>query len=564
MKPARRVLLCVGLLLLAGCSGKAAPGVQVGRSPTPGPPSSASPGADPAAQAAAIVARLGDEDLVGQVLMPYAYGNDATNVSADSKAGNQKLGGVDTPAQLVAKYRVGGMILVQQSADPTSSTNPTSNVESPAQVRRLTGGLQAAGKQLPAGVPLLIGTDQEYGSVTRIKDGLAPLPAAMGFGAAGDPALTKAAWGMAGAELAALGVNVDFAPVADTLGTAGSAVIGTRAYGSDPKLVGPQVAAAVGGLQGAGVGATLKHFPGHGHTTADSHTELPVLAQSADSLRANDLPPFKAGIDAGAWLVMSGHLDVRSMDPGVPASLSHKLLTDVLRGEMGFTGVVASDALNMQPVAKFGPAEEAVRAVLAGNDLLLWPPDLPGAYKGLLDALHSGKLPKPRLVEAVTRVVTLKLRLAQIPQPDMSTVDSAAHREVAGKAAAGSVTVVKGACTGPLARGPVKVTASGGNEARRDQLVEALRRQGVAIGDGGSRVHLLGFGDDASDLAPDAAVTVAMDAPYVLASAKSPALVATFGRTAQATDALAAVLAGKAKAPGKLPVPVGNLPRSAC
>jgi beta-N-acetylhexosaminidase len=376
MRRACAALLAV-LALLAGCD-SARPAPTVARS-QPVPPSGSGSGsaapADPAARAAALVARLGDEDLVGQVLMAYAYGDDATRVSAGSAAGNRKLAGVDTPAQMIARYRLGGLILVGFSADdPTGATNPTTNVESPAQVSRLTTGLQAAAGRLPAALPLLIGTDQEYGVVTRIKSGVTQLPSGMAVGAAGNAALTQAAWAAAGADLAAIGLNVDFAPDADVLGPGGGGVIGSRSFGQRPAAVAGQVAAAVRGLQGAGVAATLKHFPGHGHTTTDSHTNLPSLTQSRAALQSGDLPPFVSGIAAGAQLIMSGHLDVRSVDPGVAASFSSKVLIDLLRGQLGFRGVVVTDALNMAPAQKWAPGEAAVRALLAGNDLLLMPP----------------------------------------------------------------------------------------------------------------------------------------------------------------------------------------------
>src|SRR5262249_60255824 len=134
-----------------------------------------------------------------------------------------------------------------------------------------------------------------------------------------------------------------------------------------------QVGAAVTGLEGAGVAATIKHFPGHGNTDVDSHSSLPVLRQSLSQLTANDLAPFRAGIASGVNVIMSGHLNVTSIDPGVPASFSHKVLTDVLRQQMGFKGVVISDAMNMEPAEIGGPAESAVRAFLAGNDMLLMP-----------------------------------------------------------------------------------------------------------------------------------------------------------------------------------------------
>jgi beta-N-acetylhexosaminidase len=500
--------------------------------------------------------------------MPYAYGSSATEVSTASATGNRKLAGVDTPAQMIAKYRLGGLILVGFSADdPTGKNQPTSNVDNPRQVRALTTGLQDAGATLPAGkgaAPLLVGTDQEYGVVTRIRSGVTTLPSAMAFGAAGDPALTEGAWRAAGTELAALGVNLNFAPVADVLG-AQSAVIGSRSYGSEPKATAAQVGAAVRGLEGARVAATLKHFPGHGHTAADSHKALPVLAQNRQALDAADLPPFTAGIDAGASLVMSGHLDVRAVDPGVPATFSHKLLTDVLRHQMGFKGVVVTDGMNMEPAMRWPAGEAAVRAINAGNDLLLMPPDVKGAYEGLLAGLRGGALQRERLVDAVTHVLTLKFRLAAGTAPAMSTLNSTAHQDAVRRLSAAAISQLRGSCTQAPVRGPVTVTASAGRDATRQLLTEALRAAGVTVvPTGGTKVHLVGYGDTAKDLSPGAAVTVGMDTPNVLAGAKSTVLLATYSSSRASMSALASVLTGKATAPGRSPVAVPGLPATAC
>jgi beta-N-acetylhexosaminidase len=546
----------IAVTLLAGCT-------------DPGPAARfASPSASPAptANPATLAAALSNEDLVGQVLVPYAYGLDATTVSPGAAEGNRKLAGVDTPAQMIARYRLGGVILVNfTTGDGTQKTNPTTNIESPDQVHKLTAGLQTAAQALPAHLPLLVGIDQEYGWVTRIRSGITQLPAGMGLGAAGDPKLTEQGWAAAGADLATLGVNTDFAPDADVLGAAGNPVIGSRAYGSDPAAVGTQVAAAVRGLHQAGVAATLKHFPGHGHTSADSHENLPVLTQSRAQLDAGDLPPFSSGIAAGADLVMSGHLDTRAIDPGTPASFSSKVLVDLLRTKLGFTGVVITDALNMAPAEKWSPGDAAVRAILAGNDMLLEPPSLSAAQSGLLDAVKSGRLPRTRLVEAVTRILALKLRLAAAKPGPMSDLASADRQAAAAKLSAAAVTVLHGPCSGPLVKGPVTVTGSGGRDQQRTWLTAALKAAGVQATDsGGTRIHLVGYGDTSADLAPGAAITVAMDLPTVLAKATSPVRLATYSSTQASMTAVAAVIAGKATAPGRSPIDVPGLPRSAC
>ena len=566
------VAVPLALSLLAGCGDDAAPPPAPAPAPAsaPGPAPSASaapsPAGDPAARARAAVKTFTDAQLAGQVLMPYAYGDAADRVGKPAAAGNQRIAGVDTPAEMVTKFGLGGLILVAFTPDdPTGATNPATNVDNPKQVRALTDGLQRAAAGLPGGAPLLIGTDQEYGVVTRVKEGVTLLPSAMAFGAAGRPQLTEGAWRAAGTELAAMGINLDFAPVADTLGPQGSSVIGSRAFGADPAANAAQVQAAVRGIEGAGIAAALKHFPGHGHTTGDSHDGLPVVAQSRAKWDAEDRPPFAAGIAAGAGVVMSGHLDVEGLDKGVAATFSRKIMTDVLRGELKFTGVAITDAMNMPPAMKWPAGEAAVRALNAGNDILLMPPDLTGARDGILAGLKDGSLKRERLVEAVTRILTLKFRTAGQTRPELATLGSPDHVRAVGDADAAAITLLKGSCTGPLVSGPVTVTASGGREAARVALVKALQAAGVQVqAAGGKVVHLVGYGDRRTDLSPEATVTVIMDTPYLLEASRSPTLLATYSSSPLALTALATVLAGKAKAPGKSPVAVGKLPRSAC
>ncbi|WP_067497607.1 glycoside hydrolase family 3 protein [Actinoplanes sp. TFC3] len=573
-KPLRVAVAGALVMLLAACS-KDVPAAAPASSLAPSPPAlpSASVAAptpavvtDPEAHAAEVVRTLSNADLAGQVLMPYAYGDSATAADKSAMAGNQKIAQVNTPAEMVAKFHLGGLILVSFAPDdPTGATNPATNVDNPQQVRALTDGLQTEARKLPGGAPLLIGTDQEYGVVTRVRTGVTLLPAAMAFGAAGKPALTRAAWSAAGAELAAMGINLDFAPVADTLGPQGNAVIGSRSYGDNAALNAAQTGAAVKGLEGSGVTAALKHFPGHGHTTGDSHEDLPVVKQNAQQWKQQDLPPFKAGVDAGAGVVMSGHLDVEALDKGVAATFSHKVMTDVLRKDLGFKGVAITDAMNMAPAMKWPAGEAAVRALNAGNDMLLMPPDLAGARDGILSGLQSGALKRERLVEAVIRILTLKFRQTAKPQPALTTIASAEHQKAVLAADAASITILRGPCTGPLLTGPITVTSSGGRETARTGLVKALQDAGLQVqAAGGTVVHLVGYGDHTTDLSPDAALTVMMDTPYLLASAESPALVATYSSSPLSLQALAAVIAGKAKAPGKSPVQVGALPRSAC
>jgi beta-N-acetylhexosaminidase len=209
------------------------------------------------------------------------------------------------------------------------------------------------------------------------------------------------------------------------------------------------------------------------------------------------------------------------------------------------------------------PGEAAVRALKAGNDMLLLPPDIQAARDGILAGLKGGSLKRERLVEAVTRILTLKFRTAA--QPELSTLNSAAHQQAVAALDAASITLLKGSCTGPLVTGPVTVTAAEGREVARVNLVRALQAAGIDVqAAGGKIIHLVGYGDKPSDLDPAAAVTVMMDTPYLLASAKSPTLIATYSSSKLSLTALATVIAGQAKAAGKSPVAVTGLPRSAC
>ena len=534
------VAIVAAVAMLAGCTSSPpslnAPEGDVTETTTPSPP-------DPAELAAEVVGRLSDEELVGQVLMP------SVSLASDP----------EDAAALVREYRLGGVVVMGNVEQQRGG--------SATHVRALTDAMREAAAEFGAepGIPnLLTATDQEYGWVTRITSGMVQLPSAMAFGAAARPDLTEAAWRGAGGELLAAGINVDFAPDADVLGPPNNYVIGSRSYGSDPAVAAEQVAAAVRGLQSAGVAATIKHFPGHGKTSVNSHVALPVLSQSREELERHDLVPFRAGIHAGAWLVMSGHLDVRALDRGVPASFSSDVLIDLLRDELGFTGVVVSDALNMEPARRWPPGEAAVRALVAGNDLLLMPPNLAAARKGLLDGLADGSLPRERLREAVLRVLTLKFRLAAFDAPDPSRVDLPENWEAARAVAAAAVTVLAGSCSGPLVGDRVRITTSAGRSQQASWLAEALAAHGITAGADGDVVHLVGYGDGSSDLSARAAVTVAMDTPYVLASARSPVRIATYSSTEVAMQALAGFLAGGAPAPGRSPVAVNGLPDSAC
>jgi beta-N-acetylhexosaminidase len=281
----------------------------------------------------------------------------------------------------------------------------------PDSLRSLTDALRSVAGDA------LITTDEEGGDVTRVwYDTGSPYPGNAALGAADDTGLTAEVYAAIGADLAALGINLDLAPCLDVLSAPSNPVIGTRSFGPDTGLVTRHGRAAVRGLQSAGVAACVKHFPGHGSTLLDSHTELAVVQGDPNELANRDLPPFRAAVAAGVMAMMPGHLLVPGLTAGLPASLSPAAIA-MLR-DMGFAGVVVSDALEMSAVsAPFGIPGAAVRAVAAGTDLLCLGQDVSEeAYRAvrfaLCEAVRSKVLPAGRLEHAAAQVAALRARLA--------------------------------------------------------------------------------------------------------------------------------------------------------
>ena len=270
----------------------------------------------------------------------------------------------------------------------------------------------------------IIAIDEEGGDVTRIAHLTgSPYPGNAALGVVDDVALTESVYRALGADLAALGVNLDLAPSVDVNTAADNPVIGTRSFGADTDLVARHAAAAVTGLQSAGVAACAKHFPGHGSTSNDSHHVIAAVEGSFDVVKRRDLPPFTAAITAGVRAVMPGHLLVPGLTGDLPASLSAAALTGLLRGELGFTGVIVSDALEMRAVSgPFGIAHAAVLAVAAGTDLLCFgrdqdEPTYHEVREALVGAVRSGQLPAARLEESAARVADLRAWAAAARPP---------------------------------------------------------------------------------------------------------------------------------------------------
>jgi beta-N-acetylhexosaminidase len=283
----------------------------------------------------------------------------------------------------------------------------------PDALAKLTATLRAVAPDL------LVAADEEGGDVTRVwYDTGSPYPGNAALGAVDDVGLTERVHAAIGADLAALGVNLDLAPCLDVLAAPENPVIGTRSFGADPALVARHGAAAVRGLQAAGVAACAKHFPGHGATLLDSHAELAIVPDGLAAVEVRDLPPFRAAVAAGVLAVMPGHLRVAGLTGELPASLSAAAIT-LLRTSLAFEGVVLSDALEMRAVSDpFGIPGAAVRAMAAGNDLLCLGRDVPedgylAVRAALCDAVRTADLPGARLEEAASRVTTLRQTLAR-------------------------------------------------------------------------------------------------------------------------------------------------------
>ncbi len=304
-------------------------------------------------------------------------------------------------AALVDEFAVGGVVLMGRNVGP------------PAQTRATIAELQ--GKAKARGLPLLfVAVDQEGGRVQRLGPPHYPKhPAARAIGNTGDPAQARAAAWRIGEELRALGFNWDFAPVLDVNNNPNNPVIGDRAYGDDPALVAAMGTQAVRGFQeDAGILACGKHFPGHGDTDTDSHHALPRIPHGRDRLDAVELVPFRAALEAGLAAVMTSHILFPALDARLPATLSPAILTGLLRGELGFDGMIITDDLEMKGVAEgWGAAEAAVLAVQAGADILLcchtWETQRE-IRQALVAAVETRRLPESRVDEAVSRITQAK------------------------------------------------------------------------------------------------------------------------------------------------------------
>lgn len=343
-----------------------------------------------------------EEDILGELAQSYY-----SEMSIEDKVAGlfmvtpEAITGVGTATQAgdgtqeaLSQYAVGGLIYFGQNIlDKEQITTMLANTAS------------------MSNYPIFLAVDEEGGDVSRVANSkveVTKVDDMAAVGAGEDASQAAEAGTTIGSYLSEIGFNVDFAPVADVAGE-GSA-LGNRSFGSDPQIVGEMVANAVGGIEGTGVSACLKHFPGLGSTSEDTHDGRVEITKSLEEMRASDFVPFSTGIEAGADFVMVSHATAPALDEdNVPSSLSKKVITDILRGELGFEGVVITDALDMTAITDYyTPEEAAVMALEAGADMLLMPEDFEKAYQAVLAAVQDGTIPEERINESLDRIYRVK------------------------------------------------------------------------------------------------------------------------------------------------------------
>ncbi|SEN63244.1 glycoside hydrolase family 3 protein [Actinacidiphila rubida] len=554
-------------------------------------------GADERAAVRALIGRMTLEEMVGQLFVARVFGTSASDPDPADVAANRVDNGVDNAAELVARYHLGGVVYFAWAH----------NTRDPHQIADLSNGIQRAGLAAGARVPLLVAVDQEQGAVERIGAPVTSFGGGMALGANGSTDDAFAAARIVGAELAAMGINQNYAPVCDVNVSPANPVIGVRAFGADPSAVAALVAAQIRGYQAAGVATSAKHFPGHGDTVTDSHVALPVITHGPREWERVDAPPFRAAIAAGVDSVMTAHILVPGIDDsGDPATLSHAVLTGLLRERLGYDGVVVTDALDMRGVReRHGDDRVPVLALKAGADQLLDPPRLDVAFGAVLAAVRSGEVSRERLAESVARVLRMKLRRGVFEQAFTTpaavdeVVGAREHREVADAVTGRGVTLLVNASgVVPLARGTERrVLVVGADPAAPSGVggppTAVLARELTALGvparalptgrapDAGAIGGAVAAARDGADAVvvttcnvtadtPEqvalVAALVATGVPVVTVAVRNPydaaflppvaASLATYGWTDVSMRAAARVLAGAVRPAGRLPVAI--------
>ena len=441
----------------------------------------------------------------------------------------------DQIREMVAREHFGGVLLYGE------------NFTDPEQTLRLISDLQTTNRN-GGGLPQLIFVDQEGGSVNRIPYSTVGV-GNMALGASGDPENARKMAAIHGEEIGLLGIHTDFAPVVDVNNNAANPVIGIRSFSDDPQTVAQYGCAYLAGLHDAGIIAALKHFPGHGNTETDSHTGFPLISSSYEDLKEIELIPFQAAIDAGADMVMTAHIQyplieqetytsVTTGEPVyLPATMSRTILTDILRGDMGFDGLIVTDALDMKSIADNFSVEDTVKMTInAGVDLLILPTvkdtnlfKLTETYVDTAVALaESGEIDEARINESVLRILKIKAKYGVLYQTDFTVTDeriaeaqskigSAAHRETERQIAESALTLVKNENNAfPLQLKPGEKTLilfadSCASRAGAGDLVRQMLEEKQALPDGAEIVVMKNTKDNG-----DVCILAALGADHVI------------------------------------------------
>ena len=500
---------------------------------------------------------------------------------------DQRLG--ESTKKHLERYHYNGIILFAK------------NVADRKQVVALHAELNEA---LP--ISPLLTVDQEGGLVDRFRfSGMNLSPGAMGLSATGSEEMTETAHRIMGIELASLGISLDFAPCLDVNSNPSNPIIGVRSFGADPETVSKHGCAAIRGMQAGGTATCGKHFPGHGDTDTDSHIDLPTVTRSKAELEKTELAPFREAIKAGLDSIMTAHVTFPALDPtpGRPATLSHPILTGLLREDMGFEGVIFTDSMAMQAIAdRFGVGEAAVMSVEAGADIVLACGPFENhiaTVEALIEAVKQGRLSEDRLDESLTRIYKLKEKYCHQPEEQISyPVEE--HLQSMTKICASSVTVLaQGGDDSVKLQGTTMILIPDmlpqtplGEVSRAVSLREILEQVDPenALEVSEERYHLHGSGDSwrevsarasqfenvvvclySRDRLPDGQrllvenlvrdgirpIVVSLSSPYLLEGLPSEAdkRILTYNYTPLSLEALAKVLLGKAQAIGQCPVP---------
>ena len=333
------------------------------------------------------------EEKAAQIF--FVTPEDITGVDTATVAG-------DATRQALETYPVGGIVYFSK------------NILEPEQTRSMLGNTWEYSQEVMK-IPVWLGVDEEGGQVARVAENpqfqVTRYDSMRSIGDTGDPEQAYEAGETIASYLKDLGFNMDFAPDADVISNPQNTVIGDRSFGTDPDLVGEMTADAVAGFQDQGISACIKHFPGHGQTEGDTHEGYAYTEKTLEEMRNSDLIPFQKGIKAGTDFVMVSHISApNAVSQDLPASLSSEFITDLLRGKMGYDGIIITDAMNMGAITdRYDSAQAAVMAFQAGADMILMPEDFQSAYEGILQAVNSGTISEERLDQSVMRILETKL-----------------------------------------------------------------------------------------------------------------------------------------------------------